>query len=1250
MIAYIIDSLFFVDTPDSADCYSVLAAFSDETGVHSLPEIKANSALAEKIESLPIFAGYKYTYDVINDAAGKSAPSVFVEILVNECDAISLGQYPDLEIRRISRVNNDIVSGLKVFIANPETKDAGLAFFCSYTDAALQICPSTRNEVIYLGQDDRCPESAVVLGQRVHETLKTISDFWDDGTLKTCMAGKGLNLSAHLEDRAGSFSVKPVIPLADVKANPSLFHFIREEDKDAKTILGSYSYFTTCNLVSPENIEGINKLSSFVDIKKTTSTSDSAALHTCNACFADKVIITSEQNGTQFVVGLIHNGKCITMKDIVHLKSAYNLLRSILSDGTKFATAIFGSCDDKPTCKIMYVTNALVNEKIESGTLVVTDVTTLPAYEMRAKLLADYSEVSIQGIRTANLTELEAANSCLPENQGASTNAAAVLAALCNSFDDTYDTVEQFTLCDSIEESIGFNSQSAAYKQASDVLNGMNRTIVQNTCVSTFNRQLPKFTDLLLIFDEEYQNAVKTITTDSAESPDKTNVFEDSDEESIVDESEVVTSTDENDDAADSDDSDDVDDKALSYTDLDYLHIDLEYMRLDADTDVHKSAVGLGPYFDSKFYREIYNTFGPTVIASPECIEGNDANNKLAIQSNEILMYAGLYMLVIEGLCYENKFYTIEEVKKALSNGIHSVIVDKFIRLLTKDVFSLNWRHTGTVKETLSRMTNKRDIEFYNTAAERSSSETFMCLGWYNVIMSNGKRTVVFKDGEDDERFPAVVNYINSEIINSMSWVEAFIRLARWNTRKPKQLWIPSKKLNNNTEYFLNLLTFSKRDWGGVFDESKRILFDDAFFTIDGRLSCEASKASGLIQALTYFNEKLDSDAELVYGVPLCTRYADTEETRISYIDIFTLVNSIASGKLAVAGISFDNETQAFMSSPVSSDTLVMDPEEYYNNDAFVVPLISAINNSNAQQSAGFETMVSIHLTKLWGLAGMSQCLDIKYPGARIFDMLRLFEMTAVDGNILDRCSKVLTASPALRSDMINSINRDYGNSITPEMLASMIMFTNLALPYIKLAQEIQEFKKKNGTKPEIADVLNMAREVDLNRAVTKSSAETTAETPQSTIFRSYYNKCSQVYSLAIDNSILLYVGVINTVIQGKQQSSYVLWEPGDIPSIAALGCADKSSSAEPASFEFITNSVVLPYWSYCKTAYASKAKTEITDVERRNALATLKNLRQSRYISFRTGVTGSSQAVCDTFTKFVFDVWVGQVRKQNKR
>ena len=110
MIAYIIDSLFFVDTPDSADCYSVLAAFSDETGVHSLPEIKANSALAEKIESLPIFAGYKYTYDVINDATGKSAPSIFVEILVNECDAISLGQYPDLEIRRISRVNNDIIS------------------------------------------------------------------------------------------------------------------------------------------------------------------------------------------------------------------------------------------------------------------------------------------------------------------------------------------------------------------------------------------------------------------------------------------------------------------------------------------------------------------------------------------------------------------------------------------------------------------------------------------------------------------------------------------------------------------------------------------------------------------------------------------------------------------------------------------------------------------------------------------------------------------------------------------------------------------------------------------------------------------------------------------------------------------------------------------------------------------------------------------------------------------------------------
>lgn len=1251
MIAYIIDSLFFADNLDSQNCYSVLAAFADETGVHSISEIKADASLADKIEKLPIFAGYKYTFDVLNNPEGKEVPAIFAEILVNECDATSLGEYPDLEIRRIQRIDNNIINGLKTLIANPETKDAGLTFFCNYTDISFQLCHATKNEVIYLKELPDSKDFAIVVGQRVHSSLKTISDFWEDGTLKSILSGKNIELFAHMKSRATSFSVEPVISLADVKAHPEYFHFIRDEDRDGKTILGSYSYFSTCNIVSSTDISSVEKLSSFVDPKKISPVSDEEAVHACNACFADKLLITSEQSGMQFVVGLIHNGKCITMKDIVHLKGTYNLLRSILADGNKFATAIFGSNEGKPTCKIMYIPNAAVEQKIENGTLVVEDVTRLPASEMRTELLSAFTEVANKGIHTVNLTELEAANSCLPENQGASGSASAALEALSNSFDDTLDTVEQFTLCDCIEESVGFNSQSAAYKQASDVLNSINRTVVQNTCVSTFNRQLPSFTDLLWIFDEDYQAAIKaTAQTVSADSTNRTNVFDDdASETAIVEDIDDSVENDESDDNIDIDDVDDMEDKSLSYADLDYLHIDLEYMRLDANTEAHNGSMGLGPYFDSKYYREIYAAFGPSVIASPECIEGNNANNKLAIQSNEILLFAGLYKLVLEGLCYENKFYTLAEVKKALSDGMHSVIADKFIRLLTQDVFNLNWRHTGTVKATLSRMTDKRDIEFYNATAEHASSETFMCLGWYNVIVNNGKPTVVFKDGNDDERFPSVAGYISSEIINSMSWVEAFIRLARWNTRKPRQLWIPSKKLNRNMETFLNLVSFTKQDWCGTFDEAKRVLLDGAPFTIDGRLSCEASKASGLIQALTYFNEKLDSDAEIVYGVPLCTRYEDTEETRVFYIDIFTLVSSIADNKLSVAGIMFDKETQNFESSIVSSDTLIMDPNEYYNNDSFVVPLTTAINNSKSQPAA-FETMISIHLTRLWTLTNLAQCLGSKFPSTRILDMLRFFEMTTVDSNLLDRCSKVLETSPNLRENLIKNLNRDYGNSITAESLANMIMFTNLALPYIKLAQEIQEFKKKTGNKPEIADVLNMARAVDLNRAATKSSAETTTATPQSALFKNYYNKCTQFYSFALEGRTMLYIGVINTVIQGKQQSSYVLWEPDDIPNMVAIGCEDKTALAEPATFEFVTNSVVLPYWSHCKIAYAGKNKTEITDVARRNALTTLKNLRQSRYISFRNGVTGSTQAVCDTFTKFVFDVWVAEVRKQNRR
>ena len=448
----------------------------------------------------------------------------------------------------------------------------------------------------------------------------------------------------------------------------------------------------------------------------------------------------------------------------------------------------------------------------------------------------------------------------------------------------------------------------------------------------------------------------------------------------------------------------------------------------------------------------------------------------------------------------------------------------------------------------------------------------------------------------------------------------------------------------------MNLLNFAKQDWCGIFDESKRIWFDGASFTLDGRISCKIDNAKSLLGIVNYYNTKLNPKAELLYGVPLCARYADTEETRTFYIDIFTLANSIAENKIGVAGITFDSTTQRFESSIVSSGDLIMDPDEYFNQDEFIVPLTSARKSVSSNPAAN-ESMISVHLTRLWTLSGLAAKFGAKFPSTRILDVLSNFERASFDSSLMSKCASILSAPANVRDSAVDALCTAYDKALTTEDLANYIMFERLALPYIQLAHEIAEYKEAHDGMISIAEVLTLARTVDANQGVSTSSAATVASVPQSAVFKAHYNKCEHIYSFSLGDSVILYIGAENVTVDGKSQCNYVVWEPADLPDLVALGCADRTASASPIQFKTLTQSIIAPFWKHCQVAFA-KNRPDITDANRRNAMMIIKNLKQSRYISFRNDVTGSSSAVTDTFSKFVFDTWFPEFKKfsaQNK-
>lgn len=1219
MKIYTIDS---VNTLVGAqESYKVLCGFEDQTGRYGAIAIMASEELSKKIQSLSIYDTTKYTKVTV-----EGTDYILPEIILKDFNTNFLVENPDIQIVHLE--HDGTLNGIKELLsARQEVSDIIKQMLLPISGHNFKPVPIYRKDFLYLLKLDG-EDAFEVVGYNMAGETKNLSAM-SSNTSESCVTSALRFLESHAISYQGHLKVSnggegvtviPAIALADVTKNAQYFHIIPKVEGDE-----NYTFFTSgvasfemANIIHEDNSSYLQKFTSF------TQTSESEAVDLIKTWKRDKIYVTTDGG---YILGLKHDGIPVTLRDIVHLKSAYMLLISILGCNDTDLRVIFGSVDDKPTIKIPYVVNSALQKKIDDKDVEVVNIAQLPEGDFRKSLLDGYVAVCENGINVVDFTELEAG----------STGAEDLLKALCTTFDEDVDSVEQFMLYDHFYEADA-NSDRSAYDRAIRNLISVNKTVEQPNCTATFNRELPTLEQLLLIFGND-------AISDKLDLVETTNIFAD-------------------DGVIDDDDIDSDGDNDLCYGDLD-MSIDLAHMPLNAKPMSTAGTSGVGKYFDSICYKDIYKLVGSSEMASPECIEGNNANNMLPIQSNEIMFYAGLRRLVLEGLCFENNLYTIDDLKAALVNGKRSRIVDAFLVCLAKDIFSLNWRHTGGVQLLRSELTDARDFDLYvkkSTSTTNIDSDdyqgadTYICLGEYTVVKNAGEFSVVHKNlsTEPQDYFGSYTKGFVNNAANSLAWVEAVIRLARWNSRKPAMLWIPCKrddKQSTENEQFLNLQTFMTQTWCGVFDSTKKIYFTDPFdsnakseFILHSRIAGALDSGvtiPNLDEILNHYRLPLleRKGAELIYGVALDSFYENTDATHTSYIDIFTFEKAISEKHLAVYGLHFNESTQKFEETDgvitLSDTTFNVKPTsdfyDLYEDSAPECKSLKEVIARVTENCTENTVMPSAHIMQ-W-----TQFLKTLLPGdiaatlgkseesansdkskdTGIFDVLTLFGIFS--SRNLQCCANAMTDSNA-QATLATTFKK-------PETILKALIFEKIAVSYLRLALDIQKFEKENNRKPMISEVLTMARLIRQTENSFRSNiVNTQGSTSTDDLFISKYNACQHFYSYTAvvgDSSATIYLGEEKL----DNQSKYIFWEEKDIAELESrTGKAIPSDITQLSIKEFTT--VITPYWN--------KLREIQKKINLQTSLAELRSMKKDIFVSY----TDNANSIKDTLSVFLASKW----------
>lgn len=344
-----------------------------------------------------------------------------------------------------------------------------------------------------------------------------------------------------------------------------------------------------------------------------------------------------------------------------------------------------------------------------------------------------------------------------------------------------------------------------------------------------------------------------------------------------------------------------------------------------------------------------------------EDLIGYDSNNNLKLQDNERRFYNALVSLLevaigIEYGAIAEELYQENKEKK-------SRIVEDYLRTMSQEAFDLMWRHTGTTNASYT------DDGTGESSSEVNEVVTFMklpCLyGEVRKDSDSGRFVFVnklFKDSTDVANAGKYIHAVmprlglgfdggamptnNTKKDNSDSsgrgglagfvernpsnkrWIDAYIRLLRWGSRKPTKLSLERLvddddanpiELTDPKYWDLNTSASSMHD--GIIDNLVPIVDEEtgSEYTLD-RIVVQPNVVIpvGILKSVygstfDYLGNQTELSINLPIGVVLRKSYKDSAVETTIFEDIFTFYNKLKKGDVVYGPIKYNKDNAVFM-------------------------------------------------------------------------------------------------------------------------------------------------------------------------------------------------------------------------------------------------------------------------------------------------------------------------------------------------
>lgn len=667
----------------------------------------------------------------------------------------------------------------------------------------------------------------------------------------------------------------------------------------------------------------------------------------------------------------------------------------------------------------------------------------------------------------------------------------------------------------------GIEEYNTAYSKLNPILTNE----IQNTPTSVFSRALPSYQQLSEIYNSE----------DKDDSDGEGN-------DSVPNNSDNIASTEATTDMANTtqyfqDDLAGVEQSSMSLTDYSQLdmNINLTYMPL---ATVFK-------YFDCVHYKNALAALGSTL--DPVLIEGSANNNTLPIQDNELKFYLGLRNLVIYGICVENKIFTMEGLEAKLAAGVHSLVVDAFLRDLAEDIYSLNWVHTGHVLADTSATSANDDGEDdtlsvsipgryfveigsseYGTRQEHKVYEQFA----ETEFLDPKSRLAGFQSG-----MPRIDVYARTEIKNPFTWIEIVVRLSRWGARKPNSLYVPSLNEATTGPRFLNMQTLTISGFSGTFVNLQKNTYGEHedVYLVDSEVILEVSDkwASDLTELNANLGTNLAMGDKIPCSIALTSTFANLpDKQQYFYVDVFTLATQIAKGQIGIYGLSYDTSTEEFICGsnlePVfdsSGDTVLYDPKRSFEENKTELPRVL---NALKLDPIVYTQSKCAFLVKYLRVLD-EKLSNFKTNTISILDLLRLCA-TQLNWDCISECEQLMSImNNDERRDKAAQIRTVYQLPSTDEIL-KWIVFTEAVKPFMLLAERMRDKPKT------LCSVLKEALAVQAEIDSGNSTARSTHADQTVNSFSALFPKCIKHYKFThpITGEDICYAGIVDSTTSSK--------------------------------------------------------------------------------------------------------------------